>query len=441
MLQAPLERHALNPHMFKDRYKVAMLILSGSWCMALKKKSVFVTEKHSILGGKSEVLRTTQSGKIYQFRMWITGEKKYVRESLKTDILTAAVKAAENRTLSLLGSISVGKQVFGLTVQELVDNFMAWRQEDVVTGQITKDRWSAVRSQLKHFVVMVGGKTSVSNLNPDTCYGYANWRRVSQPNTTDKTILNEKSSINQLMDYAFRKGNANFSKFDFRKQNGKSQRDENRRGTFTLAQYDQLVKFMRSWASKKNCGDDIVLLRKRKLVQDCVLFSANTMMRPGEVRQLLWGDILGYESAALANGVQVQLVSITLRAATVKTRQTRTFTLRGGQYLRRIAARTANVKPSDFVFSGDAGDEKFDERVFNSMWAELMAGIKLDYKSLNITWYSLRHFGITQRLRAGNSIYDVSEVAGTSVAYIQKHYGHFDQEMSKRVALKEFALV
>ena len=125
----------------------------------------------------------------------------------------------------------------------------------------------------------------------------------------------------------------------------------------------------------------------------------------------------------------------------MKTRQKRTFTLRGGQYLRRIAARTANVKPSDFVFSGDVGDEKFDERVFNSMWTELMAGIKLDYKSLKITWYSLRHFGITQRLRAGNSIYDVSEVAGTSVAYIQKHYGHFDQEMSKRVALKEFALV
>jgi len=60
----------------------------------------------------------------------------------------------------------------------------------------------------------------------------------------------------------------------------------------------------------------------------------------------------------------------------------------------------------------------------------------LDYKKRNLTYYSLRHFGITCRLRAGASIFDLAKVAGTGVIYIQNHYGHFDQEMSRAVALR-----
>jgi hypothetical protein len=68
-----------------------------------------------------------------------------------------------------------------------------------------------------------------------------------------------------------------------------------------------------------------------------------------------------------------------------------------------------------------------------------MLGIGIDYKKRNLTWYSLRHFGITCRLRAGASVFDVSKIAGTSVAFIESNYGHFDQAMSRAVALKNFS--
>lgn len=64
-----------------------------------------------------------------------------------------------------------------------------------------------------------------------------------------------------------------------------------------------------------------------------------------------------------------------------------------------------------------------------------MMGIGLDYKKRNVTWYSLRHFGITCRLRAGVNHFELSKIAGTSIANIERHYGHVDEGMLRRAAM------
>lgn len=69
-----------------------------------------------------------------------------------------------------------------------------------------------------------------------------------------------------------------------------------------------------------------------------------------------------------------------------------------------------------------------------------MMGIGINYKERNLTWYSLRHFGITCRLRAGASVFDVAKTAGCSPMYIDKHYGHFDPSMARSMALKNFTI-
>ena len=69
-----------------------------------------------------------------------------------------------------------------------------------------------------------------------------------------------------------------------------------------------------------------------------------------------------------------------------------------------------------------------------------MEGIKLDYKTRNVTWYSLRHFGITCRIRAGNILSDIGQIAGTSVSHIESHYGHYDVDMLRKTALKNFTI-
>ena len=62
-----------------------------------------------------------------------------------------------------------------------------------------------------------------------------------------------------------------------------------------------------------------------------------------------------------------------------------------------------------------------------------------NYKERNVTWYSLRHYGVTCRLRAGASAFDIANIVGTGIIFIQEHYGHFDQSMARAVALKHFA--
>ena len=44
----------------------------------------------------------------------------------------------------------------------------------------------------------------------------------------------------------------------------------------------------------------------------------------------------------------------------------------------------------------------------------------------DLSYYSLRHFGITARLLARVPIYNISEMAGTNVQFIEQHYAHLD---------------
>ena len=62
----------------------------------------------------------------------------------------------------------------------------------------------------------------------------------------------------------------------------------------------------------------------------------------------------------------------------------------------------------------------------------------IDWKVRNLTWYSLRHFGITCRIRAKVPYGDIAEIAGTSSTYIETHYAHYDDGMKIDAAIKNF---
>ena len=66
-----------------------------------------------------------------------------------------------------------------------------------------------------------------------------------------------------------------------------------------------------------------------------------------------------------------------------------------------------------------------------------MYGIGLDYKKRNLTYYSLRHFGITCRIAAEVPIATLADNAGTSLAMIEKHYLHTNIPMLRITAIKD----
>ena len=175
------------------------------------------------------------------------------------------------------------------------------------------------------------------------------------------------------------------------------------------------------------------------LIRDCILIASNTMLRVGELWQLRWKDIEKYEELSDESGKKVTIVTLNVRSEIAKTRRSRKVTTRGGEYLQRLHSRAEHTRKNDFIFCGKSGDVRLPKMMFYDAWADLMRGIGIDYKERNLTWYSLRHFGITCRLKAGASIFDISKIAGTGVTNIEQRYGHFDQSMARSVALKNFS--
>lgn len=391
-----------------------------------------------ILGNKADIFKLTQSGDVWQFRMWVPNEKKYIRKSLRTRDFQSAQDQAEKMVYEAMSDIHTGRKIFGITLQELCDKYLEWRQEDVEVGNITAGRFGTIRTQLRHFMNFRSPNLRVAELNTDSYYDYANWRKKEYSKAADVTIRNEHSTINHMISYGYREGLCHFEKMDFRKI--KIRQDQvGKRDTFTLEEYDQLIYFLRSYTSKKHCPNEEERL-ERKLVQDCLLIGSNTLLRVGELWQLKWGDITKITQDFDETEQAVHLVHLNVRAETSKRRASRPVITRGGQYFTRLKSRSTHTTKDDLVFTEINSPKPLSKKKWYLHWKNLMEGIDLDYKARNVTWYSLRHFGIICRIRAGNRYAEIGKLAGTSVTFLETHYVHYDEKMLRTAALKNFSV-
>ena len=160
----------------------------------------------------------------------------------------------------------------------------------------------------------------------------------------------------------------------------------------------------------------------------------------GESRQLTWGDINKFETHYDENEKQVQLVNFTVRAETSKVRSTRQMITRGAEYFLRLKKRTEFTEPHHLLFSLN-GVVPLDDRKWQRHWYYLMDAIGIqNHRERKLTWYSLRHFGITMRVMANVSLIDLSKLAGTSVTHIENTYLKYSEAQSRTAALKNFSI-
>ena len=155
------------------------------------------SQNHDIFGGKAQILRASQSGDVWQFRMWISDEKKYLRKSLHTKDFEAATIRAETLFLETMADVATGKKLFGLTLKQLTNLYIEYRSSDV-GKRITAGRLTAIKSQLKHLLAYKGEKLKIRELDRNSLYDYDTWRKEILPNTQDATLRNEQSTINHM---------------------------------------------------------------------------------------------------------------------------------------------------------------------------------------------------------------------------------------------------
>ena len=63
-------------------------------------------------------------------RTWIADEGIYVRKSLRTKDFETAVERAENEYFKLMSDVATGRKIFGATLKEMTEGYIAKRQEN-----------------------------------------------------------------------------------------------------------------------------------------------------------------------------------------------------------------------------------------------------------------------------------------------------------------------
>lgn len=400
-----------------------------------KAKPTFIVEQHNIYGGEAEIVRTRQSGPNYQFRMWVGDEKQYVRRSLKTRHLETALALAQELFIEIRAAKQKGKTIFSPTVVEWTARYLKARASDVAAGAITQGRWLTIRSQLQHLREYTNAetKTRLSDLDSKSFMEYHVWRRKKAPKVKNVTIRNERATINHWARLAYEEGLTSFPKFIFRPLGVQTiDNDSIRRSTFTPQEYDALVNYLRIYAAAIN-NEDKTIYALRQMLRHFVLIAANTMMRFGELRQLRWRNVESYPKG------KVILANITVLGETSKVKKQRIISTLGGAYFARLRKISKNNQLDDLVFCTPDGKPLPKDFMYRE-WRQWLGDLKIDRTQRTLTYYSLRHFGISSRIRAGANYAILAQICGTSINQIENTYYHVDPREMEAAALRRFSI-
>ena len=96
------------------------------------------TDEHELHGGDVLLYRGSRSGKNYQFRMWITEDKKYFRQSLRTKDLDIAKERATELYLETHHKLKSGVKIFDTTIRELVNDYLKEQKTRIRIGGVMR---------------------------------------------------------------------------------------------------------------------------------------------------------------------------------------------------------------------------------------------------------------------------------------------------------------
>jgi hypothetical protein len=103
-------------------------------------------------------------GEYWQMRIWLKKEQKYARFTLKTRNKSTAIDKAKLHYHELMAGQLAGKTYFSITTKKGVEMYLAEREKDVTAGIIVKGRFSVIRTQLTHWLNIIGKDTKLKEL-------------------------------------------------------------------------------------------------------------------------------------------------------------------------------------------------------------------------------------------------------------------------------------
>ena len=395
-------------------------------------------------------------GDYWQFRIWLTKERKYARFSLKTRNRSTAEDKAKLHYHELMALQMQGKSYFSITTKDGVAMYLEQRQKDVEAGLIVKGRYSTINTHLEHWLEFIGRDTKLKELERTDCENYYAERTKTKKGLkiSQTTVLNEQSTINAMLSWLYKRKETYIEAFDFKPlpklDRGK---EENRRALFTDNEFKAISLTLDAYI--KEAEKD--LTNSTNLIQAItgyyLGFSSITGLRRGEQLQLRWADVVDMEHKE-ARIKRFDLLKITVRGETSKVGKTRKFVIKDFGYLEGIF-RIRKAKLTQKMTEQQAKQHIATELIFSTNGTTAITPRAIGYhfnkileladikniETRDLVPYSFRHYFITQRVNSNLPPAAVAEICGTSITQIEKTYYHTTEEKMVSNALADYEYI
>jgi integrase len=379
----------------------------------------------------------------------LANKQRRVVGSLRTDDYDKAKQLAYRKHAEIDLRQKQGLNVKPVSVGAAMDKFLKNYEENIKRGMsgyssnILRNFRKSIDIYWREYV----GSKDLDDITDRDMEGYEEFRRDYAKNTkrvknrykqhykdsvAPSTLKGEINYFRQFLRWCatrdYYKGGAHEWRYRTREN------ITNRREAFSIDQYRQLVRYMRSnkYLNKgkhsENGSPDKKVVRHRQMLRCYILFLCNTGLRIGEARNIRWGDVSSLENKL---GEKVCVIELDQNLSKVSRGSTRSAKVIGRYTAWRALGRfkdflvSIGEDPTDdrFIFSNPKGKVIQDFREgFSSVIKE--AGVETDKFGVKFVPYSCRHTYITFRLKYGKnlSIHSLAKNARTSVEMIQKQY-------------------
>ena len=388
-----------------------------------------MAEQYTILGGKVHVYKRPNSSS-WQCSTYFAGKNR--RTSTKEESLSKAKEIAEDWYLQLRGKLRSGEIKNEKTFREASDQFL--REYDVITqGQRSKDYVRGQHSRSQVHLVPFFGHLGLSEITAGKVQEYRIHRLEETVAKRGKppaynTMHQEMVTLRQTLKAAIR--HAWLDHLPDLSEPYRSSPKISHRAWFSPEEYKKLYEATRKRAREPKQAR---FKWESEQLHDYVLFSANTGLRPDEVRRLQFRDVTIVEDDA----TEETILEIEVRGKRgvgyckstrgavrpferlkARLRPPRAYEARPD----RPGPNTINTGPEESRLPGptDLLFPKWQRELFNAILTE--EDLRFDRDGQPRTAYSLRHTYICLRLLEGADIYQIAKNCRTSVEMIEKYY-------------------
>ena len=361
--------------------------------------------------GRVAIYRRTAGQKpTYQVRIRVPGVAGYVIKSAGTSNRDEAYRFAMTFFDDLRLKIRAGEDIKSKPASWVIDTYVKLREQ--------QPRYASTKVQIGKHLRLFVGKSAIERLDSRTIADYfadrATHKRYGKSISLN-TLNAEAGEISRFLRWCremkYIREVPTFTK---------PRRKDNPRPSFSEKDWNKLTRHARKWiADAKHSA----VLRDRVMLWNFVLVLANTGIRVGEARSLRWSNIrrIDSEVADKPNVIFAVKGKTGAREVVARTSDVWTYLVRIAD-LRRLELN--NLPPPDsLVFCHRKGEPIGSfKKGFGSLLRS--AGVEKNRDGSQHTLYSLRHTYATFRLYEGVNHYTLARNMGTSVAMIEKFYGH-----------------